>query len=40
MPMGRQLDLNESVDALVEEYGLPQVIRTVRLLASMNGIDL
>jgi hypothetical protein len=40
LPMGRQLDLNESVDALVEEYGLAQVIRTVRLLAAMNGVDI
>jgi hypothetical protein len=39
LPMGRQLDLNESVDALVEEYGLPQVIRTVKLLAAMNGVE-
>ena len=37
LPMARQLDLNESVDALVEEYGLAQVIRTVRMLADMNG---
>jgi hypothetical protein len=40
LPMERQLDLNDSVDALVEEYGLAQVIRTVKMIASINGIDL
>jgi hypothetical protein len=40
LPMEQQLDLNESVDALVEEYGLAQVIRTVKLLAEMNGCSL
>jgi hypothetical protein len=38
LPMERQLDLNDEMDALVEEYGLAQVIRTVRLLAAMNGV--
>jgi hypothetical protein len=37
LPMEQQLDLNESVDALVGQYGLAQVVRTVRLLAEMNG---
>jgi hypothetical protein len=40
LPMERQLDLNDSVDALVEEYGLAQVIRTVKMIAAINGIDL
>jgi hypothetical protein len=40
LPMERQLDLNDSVDALVEEYGLAQVIRTVKMIASINGIEL
>jgi hypothetical protein len=40
LPMERQLDLNDEMDALVEEYGLAQVIRTVKLLAAMNGASL
>jgi hypothetical protein len=40
LPMERQLDLNDEMDALVEEYGLAQVIRTVKMLAAMNGTSL
>jgi hypothetical protein len=40
LPMERQLDLNDAMDALVEEYGLAQVIRTVKMLAAINQVEL
>jgi hypothetical protein len=40
LPMERQLDLNDAVDGLVEEYGLQNMIRALRMVASVNGVTL